>query len=517
MKQYEMLELVYQAPAPEGSQADVDLTAKFICGGETVAVKGFYAGQNTYKVRFLPMQAGNYTYHVSGVLSDDGQLRILPADRHGPVHARGCHFCHADGMRYSPFGTTVYALAHQDGQTTHDTFESLENAPFNKVRLCLFPKHYEHNSNDPKLYAFEKDMDGNWDVHHPCFAFWDAFEDKLRKLDDLGIQADLILFHSYDRWGFSRMGQEANLVYLDYLLRRFSAFPHIWWSLANEYDLMYNMTMEDWMEIEDFVAENDPYSHLLSNHNCFALWDASRSNITHASLQTRQLTRIAEWRDAYHKPVVVDECCYEGNLSRFWGCISGREMVRRFWRVAVTGGYCTHGETFLDPQRDVIWWAKGGRLKGESASRIAFLRGIVEALPGPIDPMSFWLADVYQKAVGSGREQETAQTDPGYAAFIQSFARLGREEAAAYLATEFSFMGRCGDEAFIIYYDLRCCAEDTLELPKDKSYRIELYDVWNMTCEVIAEHVCGRTQIHLPAKEDMAVVALADKPGRNVI
>ena len=150
MKQYEMLELVYQASAPEGSQADVDLTAKFICGGETVEVKGFYAGQNTYKVRFLPMQAGDYTYQVSGVLSDAGQLRILPADRHGPVHARGCHFCHADGMRYSPFGTTVYALAHQDSQVTHDTFESLENAPFNKVRLCLFPKHYEHNNNDPK-------------------------------------------------------------------------------------------------------------------------------------------------------------------------------------------------------------------------------------------------------------------------------------------------------------------------------------------------------------------------------
>ena len=123
-----MLELVYQAPAPEGSQADVDLTAEFICGSETAAVKGFYAGQNTYKVRFLPMQAGNYTYHVSGLLSDDGQLKILPADSHGPVLARGCHFYHADGARYIPFGTTVYALAHQDKQVTHDTFESLKNA-----------------------------------------------------------------------------------------------------------------------------------------------------------------------------------------------------------------------------------------------------------------------------------------------------------------------------------------------------------------------------------------------------
>ena len=51
------------------------------------------------------------------------------------------------------------------------------------------------------------------------------------------------------------------------LLRRLSAYPFIWWSLANEYDLMFNRTMEDWYEIEEFVAANDCYGHLLSNHN----------------------------------------------------------------------------------------------------------------------------------------------------------------------------------------------------------------------------------------------------------
>ena len=34
-----------------------------------------------------------------------------------------------------------------------------------------------------------------------------------------------------------------------------------------------------------------------------------------------------------------------------------------------------------------------------------------------------------------------------------------------------------------------------------------------MTREVIAEHACGRTQIRLPAKDDMAVVAFAESAG----
>lgn len=509
MRQYEMFELTYTAPAPAGSQAEIELNAVFSCGGERVAVKGFYAGDETYKVRFLPMRAGEWRYTVSGAVSDVGQATALPAERHGPVRADGCHFCYADGARYSPFGTTVYALAHQDSQTTEETFRSLTAAPFNKVRLCLFPKHYEYNHNEPELYAFEKDAAGNWDVNRPCFAFWDAFEEKLIKLDKLGIQADLILLHSYDRWGFSRLGQKHNLIYLDYLLRRFSAFPNIWWSLANEYDLIYHMTVQDWEEIESFVTANDPYGHLLSNHNCFAPWDAARPNITHVSIQTRQLTRIAEWRSTYNKPVVVDECCYEGDLPQFWGCISGKEMVRRFWRVVITGGYCTHGETFLDPD-DIIWWAKGGRLKGESVSRIVFLRELVEALPGPLEPMSFGLRDVHEMAISLDLERTLVELDPGYAAFIRSFARMDKAEAALYLATEFSYMGRYKDEAFLIFYDQRCCARDTLALPNNRTYRVELIDIWNMSRDVIAKHVCGKTDIYLPAKEDMAVLVLAD-------
>lgn len=509
MKQYEMFELAYTAPAPQGSQAAIDLTASFTQGGETITVKGFYAGQNRYKVRFLPMKAGKYTYAVSGVVTDAGTVCAQPADGHGPVRVDGFHFRHADGTRYSPFGTTVYALAHQDAQTTTDTFESLKSAPFNKIRLCLFPKHYNYNHNDPEQYPFEKDKNGNWDVNRPCCPFWDAFEETLRRLDELGIQADLILFHSYDRWGFSHLGMEANLVYLDYLLRRFSAFPNIWWSLANEYDLMFDLTLADWEKIEAFTAQNDPYHHLLSNHNNFAHWDASRPNITHASLQTRQLTRVSEWRKQYGKPVVVDECCYEGNLPEFWGCISGPEMVRRFWRVVSTGGYCTHGDTFLDPEHEVIWWAKGGKLKGESVPRIAFLREIVEGLPGPIDPSPFFMMDIHHAAVG-GTDNVPDGRKARHAAFVKAFARMGRAEMDAYLATEFSFMGHCGDDAFLTFYDQRCCARDTLNLPGDKKYRIELIDTWSMTRETILEHASGKTEIALPGREGLAVLATAE-------
>ncbi len=43
--------------------------------------------------------------------------------------------------------------------------------------------------------------------------------------------------------------------------------------------------------------------------------------------------------------------------------------------------YVGHGETYMHPQ-DILWWAKGGILYGESPARIRFLRQLVEEAPG---------------------------------------------------------------------------------------------------------------------------------------
>jgi hypothetical protein len=32
------------------------------------------------------------------------------------------------------------------------TLETLSTAPFNKMRMCVFPKHYTFNHNEPELY-----------------------------------------------------------------------------------------------------------------------------------------------------------------------------------------------------------------------------------------------------------------------------------------------------------------------------------------------------------------------------
>ncbi len=100
----------------------------------------------------------------------------------------------------------------------------------------------------------------------------------------------------------------------------------------------------------------------------------------------------AQWRTDWRKPVVFDECRYEGNIASRWGNISGDAMTRRFWQAAAQGCYCGHGETYLDPN-DTLWWSHGGVLHGTSPAKIAFLRKLLEETialgPGPIGFTNF--------------------------------------------------------------------------------------------------------------------------------
>lgn len=517
MRQYEMFELEWKGEKPEGSWVDIDLAGEFSCDGIITKVKGFYGGDGIYKIRFLPERSGHYTWRIKGIIEEEGEAfceKAAPAEEvsgktafegtgHGMVRTRGMHFVYEDGSRYTPVGTTVYALAHQPRPLIEQTIETLSRSPYNKLRWCVFPKSFPYNENEPDFYPFEKKEDGSWDVHRPSMAFWEHFEGILRRLEDMEIQSDIILFHPYDRWGFCEFSMEENLVYLDYVLRRLSAFPSVWWSMANEYDMLMKRGMEDWYEMEEFIAANDPYHHLLSNHQCVVIYDFTRKNITHCSLQIRDVDRVKEFMKKYQKPVVYDECAYEGDLPMDWGNISGFELVHRFWSLYAQGAYGTHGEVFLSAD-DVLWWAKGGILKGESTPRIAFLKEILKEAEGPLAP---WNIREYAKP---GEFQTPEKLFDGVRKDnpVAHLYYYGEEEEREKMFQVPEYAGRYQDQYFLYYLGHTAPGKITLYLPEEALYRIEVIDTWEMTRKQAYFGKGGKVEIPLPGKEAIAVLAV---------
>jgi hypothetical protein len=403
-EQWGVFELELRGPETGNPFIDVALAAEFTFEGgaepakRTVKAPGFYDGEGTYRIRFMPDAEGEWRFRTASNARSldgiEGRFRCVPASagNHGPVRVKNTyHFAFADGTVYHPIGTTCYAWTHQGEELEEHTLESLKASPFNKMRMCVFPKSYLYNTNEPSVYPFEGSIEHGWDYARFNPAFFRHLERRIADLGRLGIEADLILFHPYDRWGFAEMPADADDRYLRYITARLAAYRNVWWSLANEYDLMWAKDPDDWERFARIVTENDPYGHLLSVHNCLAFYDYGRPWVTHCSIQRIDVYKTSEatteWREWWRKPIVIDECGYEGDIDQGWGNLTGEELTRRFWEAMVRGGYLGHGETYLNPD-EVLWWSKGGRLTGESPARIAFARQFLEEAPnGELNPL----------------------------------------------------------------------------------------------------------------------------------
>lgn len=472
---WDFFELRLEGPSSGNPFVDVEWSAQFVCGNRKLLAEGFYDGDGWYAIRLMPDMEGEWRYETrANVPALDGKAGsftcVAPREgAHGPVmvddvprkpvpildSVRPNRFAYADGASYLPVGTTCYVWNHQGEALERRTLATLAASPFNKIRFCVFPKHFVFNSNEPELFPFEGSLAGGFDFDRFNPAFFRHLEWCVGELRELGIEADLILLHPYDHWGFAKMPRAQDIRYLRYVVARLSCYRNIWWSFANEFDLMPEKTLADWDEYFRTVMACDPANHLRSIHHCVQMYDHTKPWVTHVSIQHSELNRVTGWLDQYQKPVVVDECGYEGDISYPWGALTAQEMVHRMWLGFSRGGYVGHGETYL-AEDEVLWWSKGGTLKGESGKRIAFLRRMFEAMPARV--------------------------------------QAGTSEYGAFGEL------RAGDDFFLYYYGVHQHRVKELQLPEGAQYRAEVLDAWDCTVTPVPGTCSGACAVPMPGK-----------------
>lgn len=481
---------------------DVKVSAVFSNGDISMNVNGFYDGGTTFRIRFMPTKTGTWKYktisNIKALANKQGSVECVnpSSTNHGPVVVSNMYnFSYVDGKIYYPVGTTAYAWNHMNEGLQKMTLESLAKSGFNKVRMCVFPKNYDLVVEEPSLYPFQTkatnpSTKNNWDFTKFNPEFFNKLEQQIDDLQKLGIEADLILFHPYDkgRWGFDSLPMNVNQQYIQYITARLSSFRNVWWSVANEWDLVKPKTHDEWITLTKEIKQDDPYHHLLSIHGSTAKYiEYWLPEFTHVSIQDE--APVMNWgsasilRNAYYKPVIYDEVGYEGNLKQRWGRYSAEEMTYLMWMGIIGGTYVTHGECYMyHGNTDTIFWAKGGYFRGESWKRAAFLRKILEQNPAPIEP-----ADV-------SRDMRTATTGKGV--YLVYF---GKEMNDTWL---FNLPSKNGQ----------------FERPKSGSkFKVELIDTWDMTIQPInQEFTLGELndyrfydikmqKIHLPLKPYLAL------------
>jgi hypothetical protein len=174
----------------------VTLSAQFSYQNRVLEPDGFYDGANQDGSSGVSIAFALCRIHPgNGIMSPKATCPNWMGNRasftcvepsegnHGPVRVNNTfHFAYDDGTPFYSFGTTCYAWTHQGDELGRTNAGDLEEGSFNKVRMCVFPKDYIYNENEPVYYPFERDEKGQSDPTRFNPEFFRHFEQRVGQL-----------------------------------------------------------------------------------------------------------------------------------------------------------------------------------------------------------------------------------------------------------------------------------------------------------------------------------------------
>ncbi len=256
--------------------------------GHEYRVPAFWAGDQTWRVRFSPPVQGNF--RVRSVCSDASnpdlhdrtdELTVTPYEgtnrllRHGPlrVSASRRYLEHADGTPFFWLADTWWmGLTGRPAwpEAFHLLLADRVAKGFSVVQLVAglypdMPWHDQRGANEsgfPWTKGFER--------VHP--AYFDMADLRVQALVRAGIVPCLVGCWGYFiRW----MGPERMRRHWRYLVARYSAYPVVW-CLAGEGTMPYYLSGErendaayqrrEWTRLARFLRELDAYHHPVTIH-----------------------------------------------------------------------------------------------------------------------------------------------------------------------------------------------------------------------------------------------------------
>lgn len=269
--------------------------------GVKYRVKGFYDGDNLFRVRFSPNVMGSWSYRVwsepgnEALTKSGGFACIEPKENnHGPISRDGKFLYHADGSDYGHLGGTAFGLLWK-GPWKAFLNEMINNGvSYFRIGLNITWGRGE-SSNGFGGCGDDGYVNGCWlnsfmwgfppypaNHNHDWNLMNTARFQKLDKvmfyLQERGAYAELVLFDSSMKYAlgpketsqgqFYTVNDPRQIPYLQHMIARYDAFSNVTcWELGNE--LRHNAAAhwsQEWAQARDYVRWLGNYLKDNSNH-----------------------------------------------------------------------------------------------------------------------------------------------------------------------------------------------------------------------------------------------------------
>jgi hypothetical protein len=437
--------------------ADVDVDAVIRGPGATEArVPAFWAGGRTWRVRFAPQQAGEYTWQIvasdssnSGLHNQRGTLRATAADNtnrfytHGPVRVASDrrHFEHADGTPFFWLGDTWW-MGFVKRLRWPDDFQLLAadriEKGFTVVQIVagLYPDMPERDPRGANEAGFP--YDEQYSRVNP--EYFDMADVRIRYLAGIGVMPCIV-----GCWGYYLpiLGLERMKRHWRYIVARWGAYP-VAWCLAGEGSMPYYLSKTPeadvktqragWTELGRYVRSIDAHRRMITIHPS----TSARATVDDPSvldfdmLQTGHSDRdsipgtmkliTTSHATEPAMPVINGEVCYEGiqEASRqeiqrfmFWSCMLSGAAGHTYgangiWQVNTPDhpfGASPHGRSWGDTPWQAAYRLPGSAQLGLAKTLLAKYRWWrMEPHPDWIEP--HWSTENYMQPYSAGIPRE---------------------------------------------------------------------------------------------------------------
>lgn len=381
---------------------EVMLNATFTGPTKTIKIDGFWDGDQNYKIRMAPTEAGIWNYTTG---SNDEQLNaitgtfyVTDTGKKGFVKVNPAYphtFMYDDGTPFFWLADTNRDWASLSTSFNDGTFQNYIDTRASQG-FTLIQGTLEHSYSGAPGYKGENEggyafTSLSGEVINPSYYEW------LDKRVEYIMSKDLPVafwFIWSDDWNSRGLNGDKYKRYAKYLVSRYSAY-NVLWGVTGAYEEVGNDA--GIRDAGQYIQSINPYNHPVTTHTTGITSDSFGNEAwidfhgqQRKALSLDNFNSLIISDRAYNKPVVNMEQCYEAQTG--YGCIDVNEYRKAGWSILTGGGFFTYGHNNIISETGSRNW---NNLNSPGAKEMTHIRNF-------FDKIEWWKMSPDNSLVTSG-------------------------------------------------------------------------------------------------------------------